>query len=879
MGYVSEKNCKINNNVIVFAFKHDLIKKDYVFQNLTFNKCSVIIFFMRKNEVEDYCMNHIETVIDLTIDSGKITPKNLIHLNDFYSIKNTIDSLVPNNESISNNGNELTGYYKSIFVEGARGTGKTTFLKTVYQYYKEETDVAVLDFFDPTLIENKASIFLTVIALIKKLVFEKLDSCPYKKTDACDRKKWETCMEKLSEGLPVVDEFSGKVSVPNYWDDDFMIMEKGLNSVSSAFDLRKNFKKLVEVSLELLGKKAFLLIIDDADTDCTKTFPLLETLRKYLCIEGFITVVSGNYDLFSLTLKTQYYSRFQSTKNYDAIIENQVNELVEQYFRKVFPIENRIMLQRLKMLLGKYILAPSDPKIQKFSVKYYVSQSDVDTYPLNEYLRLGFYYLGIRNPYQLSVYTDYILNLPLRTLINILRFLREFVSNGEKIYIKDETLITQIFIEELKTHNVDISLVRGFPHSVSGVILKFLLENNELYDYYQLQPISNDVSKNGAIFSLSILLSLYIQKYPELLFSYMIKIGFLRNISVLFTQKSKKDTVKYYYSFESLISHGALFYDTDLKPSMGNMIAYLRSMAKSKYIETFPGVIDVSKIKIAKLLKDKSSIKSYIALFPYTCSYYSEKNKVHEYSIYTLIATVFDILREFSTGVQVPIFIKKKAQPRDYMMTFEKMPEAVKVEKDDKLDEDLDSDLNSSFYSNDFYNELSNWTEYIKRIRAFISIHVLAKACTRMFYSLSHTKIRSNSSPEDIMQNWIIMFFNSVLIEELLENNSWNQGREVTVLTDNSVNAFKQNIETCIKEQICENLTLTKVIISCPLFLEFIDWKNYGIIVKFLEELAAKDHRYLTGKFQTEKYKDNTYCYMKNLLKTRANNTNSSEDK
>ena len=123
------------------------------------------------------------------------------------------------------------------------------------------------------------------------------------------------------------------------------------------------------------------------------------------------------------------------------------------------------------------------------------------------------------------------------------------------------------------------------------------------------------------------------------------------------------------------------------------------------------------------------------------------------------------------------------------------------------------------------------------------------------------------------------MFFNSVLIEELLENNSWNQGREVTVITENSVNAFKKNIETCIKEQICENLTLSKVIISCPLFLEFIDWKNYEIITKFLDELATKDHRYSTGKFQIEKYKDNTYCYMKNLLKTRANNTNPSEDK
>ena len=27
----------------------------------------------------------------------------------------------------------------------------------------------------------------------------------------------------------------------------------------------------------------------------------VETLRKYLCIKGFITIVSGNYDLFSLT--------------------------------------------------------------------------------------------------------------------------------------------------------------------------------------------------------------------------------------------------------------------------------------------------------------------------------------------------------------------------------------------------------------------------------------------------------------------------------------------------------------------------------------------------------------------------------------------------
>lgn len=831
-------------------------------------------------------MDYIETIIDLTIDSNEITQKNLIHLNDFYSITKTIDNLVPKNETTSNNSNELTGYYKSIFVEGARGTGKTTFLKTIYQHYEKNSDVAVLEFFDPTLIENKASIFLTVIALIKKLVFAKLDSCPYKKTDTCKRQKWEACMEKLSEGLPVVDEFSDKVSVPNYWDDDFMIMEKGLNSVSSAFDLRKNFKNLVKVSLEILGKKAFLLIIDDADTDCTKTFPLLENLRKYLCIEGFITIVSGNYDLFSLTLKTKYHSRFQAPSNYNIIIENQVNEFVEQYFRKVFPIANRIMLRRIKMLVGGYIIDSNVAQIQKFSVKYPDSQTEGGAYSLDEYLRRGFYSLGIRNPYQLSAYTDYILNLPLRTLINILHFLRDFVVNttigkDRHIHIKDKILITQIFIEELKNQNIDLALIRGFPHSISGVILKFLLDKNELYDYYQLQPISTDISLNSALFSLSILFSLYIQEYPELIFSYIIKIGFVRNISALFTKKSEKDTVKYYYSFEGLISHGALFYDTDLKPSMGNMIAYLRSMNKAKYIETFPGVLEVPKSKINKLLKDKSSIKSYIALFPYTCSYYSEKNKFHEYSVYTLIATVFDILREFSTGVDVSIFIKKKAQPRDYMMTFERMPEVVGDEKKDKSDEDLYFDTNSSFYSTDFYNELLNWVEYTKRIRDFIPMHVLAKACTRMFYSTSHIKITSRSNIANIMLEWIIMFFNSVLVEELLENNSWNQGHVVAVITENSLNAFKTNIDTCVKEQIYEKLTLTKIIISCPIFLEFIDEKNYRIIAQFLEVLADKDSRYIPGKFQPEKYKDNTYLYLKNLFKGEGNATKTipSEDK
>ena len=822
-------------------------------------------------------MKSVETIIDLTIDSSELTAKNVIHLNDFLTVKENLSKLIPNDVGEIVKENDIEGYYKSIFVEGARGTGKTTFLRTVYQYYVDNDDIAVLDYFDPTLIENKASIFLTVISLIKKKVFAKLNSCPYKNTDLCDRKKWESCMANLSAGLSVVDEFSDNVSVPNYWDDDFMIMEKGLKSVTSAFELRNNFKKLVKISLEILNKKAFLLIIDDADTDCSKTFPLLETLRKYLCIKGFITIVSGNYDLFSLTLKTKYYSRFQSAKNYDISIGKQVTELVEQYFRKVFPVQNRIVLKTLKMLEKSFVLDKDEPKMQSFVVKYMASEKTEDLLPLFEYIRQAFNVFGIKNPYQLSAYTSYIFNLPVRTQLDLFRFFREFVYAGKDIYIKDENHITQIFIEELSNQGIDLALIRGFPHYVPSVILNFLLNKDELFDYYQLQPISNDVSFNGAIFSLNLLLSLYIRKYPDLIFNYMIKIGFVRNISTLFTKKNEKDTAKYYYSLKGVVSNSALLHDIDLKPSMGNIIAYLSSMKRSNIIESIPGVLEISNPKKNKLLKNDSTIQSYIAQFPYTCSFYSNETQVHEYSIYTLLASVFDLLREYSEGTDISSIIKKLSQPRDYMMTFEKNPEAIDTEKRNENENDLILDANESFFYRNFYDELTDWSEYIKRIRDFIPIHVLAKACTRMYYSISHVKLNSRSNIENTMQEWILLFYNSLIIEEVLEDNSWNQGHVVSIITDNTSKTLDQNISICLKEKICEKLILSKIIISCPIFLEFIDLNQAKYVKDFLEELAKKDSRYATGEFQIKKYEDNTYSYLKQVFKSNSNNRNESE--
>ena len=211
-----------------------------------------------------------KAIIDLTIDSREFTEQNVIHKAEFKKVKGFIEKQVKSLKKSCDKEQDFEGIYKNILVEGGRGTGKTTFLKAFFNenIQKELSEVEILPFLDPTKkIEDKSSIFLTIIALIK----DKMKSSFNRKANESGieyrEKCWNDKLEKLAKGLPSINESPRE---PHYWDDDFMIMEKGLSSTSSAFNLRENFKLLVKDSLELLGKKAFLLIVDDVDTDCNK---------------------------------------------------------------------------------------------------------------------------------------------------------------------------------------------------------------------------------------------------------------------------------------------------------------------------------------------------------------------------------------------------------------------------------------------------------------------------------------------------------------------------------------------------------------------------------------------------------------------------------
>lgn len=853
---------------------------------------------MKSEIIENqFPQNSRETaIIDLTIDSRDFTEQNIIHKSEFNKVKNLIKNQIPKSiEKITDKEKDFEGVYKTILVEGGRGTGKTTFLKNFFNknIQEELSEVEILPFLDPTRIEDKSSIFLTVIALIKETVCHKFNDKANEAGIEYRKKCWHDKLEKLAKGLPSINE---SPKTPYYWDDDFMIMEKGLSSTFSAFNLRENFKLLVKDSLELLGKKAFLLIVDDVDTDCNKAWKLLETLRKYLCIQEFITIVSGNIELFSLEVKQEQRKRFNdAAKINQENAEKQVTELTDQYIRKNFPPEYRVSLSNLSYVMNENdIFNYNRPHIE---IKY--DESLYSSRPLKEYIAEILRILGIQNKYQTTAYLDFILTLPLRSQINFYKNFSKIVIsyektriNGTKLFPLEVKEITNLFTEDLIKYNIDDELLYERPYIVNSVILKFLTENerntNWLNDYYQLQPVTLDKSLNSALITLGMVLSTRIYRRPELIFNYMIKIGLVRNVAQI-VYNAQRNNNKYNFSLADMLRYSSMTDDIDLRHSMCVMAAYLRSIT-----EKTPGIFEISENAKNKLFssKNKLSTEFYLAQLPYSCSRDSVNNRdYHEYSIHTLIATVYDIVLAYDSGEDFENILRKNAQPREYLMV------SASSENESNTDDNTEEkflEIQNSVDVEKFRSELQNWLEFSKSLGKYIPPYVLAKVCTRMYYAYSNVELkkgRINKEICDLMQEYILLMFNSVIIEELSEISSEKNmyGKpSFKINRENSIEAFNENIKVLIEKIEIKDIPLCEIIITCPFFLFFIDFSSDKDKNKNIEEFCKKvaNHegvasRFSSGNYNTDFYRNNAFILLKEskikVTKERRNKTKSSK--
>ena len=417
--------------------------------------------------------NSITINIEEGVQTKAFKPKNVIHRKAFKRIEYLIEKNIK--ESKYYNSNEFKRVHNTITINGERGAGKTSFMLTVLEWYKnidndKTKEIEVLDILDPTLISTKQHVFVLVLAMIEKKVNEKY------KEKKCDEnyKKWKESLEKLAKGLNQLDGVGTNPYIQDLWDDSALVMAKGLSMAKEGLDLEKKFHIFVNKSLEILNseKKAFLLFIDDIDTDFSKGWDVLEVLRKYITTPQIITIMAGNFELYEALVRNEKSKLFENLVEFDNKLKsisesngiyinkenyykNQIDELTQQYLIKVMSTINRINLHKLYELLRYTNFELED---NNKSLKTFIKETFRNLY-------------GINYPEYFKVITT----LPLRTIFQWLYFAKIYKDNNDKERFID--INKDIFSSNFYNFGIDsifFEILKDNEHSLNEFTFKFI---------------------------------------------------------------------------------------------------------------------------------------------------------------------------------------------------------------------------------------------------------------------------------------------------------------------------------------------------------------------------------------------------------------------
>jgi hypothetical protein len=345
----------------------------------------------------------------------------LVHQSIYKDLKEKIDNDLKKAHSISKgckNGSVFFDKYQPgsglvYFIDGTRGAGKSTFLcsafKGLSEIGKEENcrKLAPLAYIDPSRLEDNEIILLGVLMELKKII-DKQKPC------LCNEASYKAFREnfkKLAGGLSLF----AKDHHPLQHLDPELFLDHGLTRAGHSKDLRRNFHEVLDHACELIGAEALLIAFDDADTNATHAHRVLECIRNYLDTPRIVTLVTGDLELYSLLVRDHFFNNLGHSK-YDKDDERHqqrvrmVDHLEDQYLLKLFPIQRRYQLRPLGSLLK------DDPNDYALAYENW-SDKCSPLVALDELIRRG---LRIKNTADLTLYREFLLQQPLRSVLQLL---------------------------------------------------------------------------------------------------------------------------------------------------------------------------------------------------------------------------------------------------------------------------------------------------------------------------------------------------------------------------------------------------------------------------------------------------------------------------
>lgn len=807
---------------------------------------------------EDVKINSaIKIDLDRSEKNGVINARELIQRRSYLHLVSQITADIASAENLyAVEDKDFPAYEKypsgsglTYFIDGTRGAGKSTFLRSAFNsLHTEQIKVSALCYIDPSRIENSEIILLTVL----KALAEKVTGLVRSKAIPRDEpvhQKFRNLFKKLAGGLSL---FVKDHSQLQYLDPE-IFLDHGLERAGHSQDLRKNFHSLLDTACELFKIEALVVAFDDADTKATHAIAVLECIRNYLDTPRLVVLVTGDLELYSLLVREHFYSNLNHVKN-EHVEERRyqrvrmVDHLESQYLLKLFPIRRRLQLRPLWNLLEK------PHEINGARVRYTMSSINWtigahERHPnevINDIISLG---LRIKDPNDIMLYREFLLKQPLRSVLQLLSRCAPYLNTGSKnsasaAYAWNDDLseavregLRAMALGSLYKFGIDVDAIAAheLPILIDAVFeLSSQDGDSDTAAYLRPQPSREDLKICFPALAADV--AGLCAKNPAAIIQYMLAGPGSVSLfgQVLRRKELKIDKESLRFQFKQYMGIGRKEDALNWARHATAIIAAPHKPAPQRSLIDF-GVIGLNKDRPEAAKDDKSGHRTITQAI-------NGKQKLPVFALSLIdvsgssnrtYASVFNILGIISRLLSVSNFSQVLSKPFPPLsiscpewegggINFEDDEDELEVHGDDLQDEA------AATAAPVLLTQVKQWILSSKGVSENItpSSILIGKIWTRLYFSLEKAsdKLRpSKLGPANLMQMFALCVVNAFLIEEADHHLSGIAGAKIIDTIDRSnpltsAEKFIINKFPIISGNRAE-LPLTYIIATCPLIL------------------------------------------------------------
>jgi len=731
-----------------------------------------------------------------------------------------------------------------FFIDGTRGAGKTTFLKIAAKKLTrkdlntpvfEKSSLAHLIEIDPSLIETGEHVFFTILFALRDIVIRFLDDKPELKKEKYE--DWRRSLQRIAKGSNVlahrtVTEFA----------DDYLNLNEGLDRARSGLNLETEFHELINDAAEIVGAEAFLITFDDVDTEFKEGWRILELIRRYLQTSRLIVLITGDLQLYTHLVRSRQFENFgQILHVQDSARIHERSQLVDhleqQYLLKLFPLPNRIELLPLSRLV--YASSNNDEKSKtKYFVRYLSSSNRSRTHCVSledmtlDVVKQGFSVVDSRNA---KMYQEYLLSLPVRAVVQILRVYCEADRGSEKAEVISRSLRGTL-LGSLYQAGVDVDALTYHNQSkLIEAVFDVVRKDGEFDTGSYLRPQPSNETLRNAFVSLAAEVASQCYGKPDRAIRYMLQAPGSLALAHLNTPQKIDEIDNFFAVFKKEFSIGRN--EDSLNWARYAAPALLNPFRDSEGVG--PGVIKLSGKRARSAgvgMLDIPDIQ--IVSFHVIKHYVMAKSSRTYLSIFNLLGVMERLL--ILTGSDTSVL------ERDVRALLLKLTNTVTISPPswmsgrtdiEESNRDDDAEMRAEGVDTHAIDQVSpllaRWVidckSHAKRFAP--SSLMLGKIWTRLYFSLSRAQgsIRKRGyGAGSAMHLYVMCLINACLVEELdYGTTSEKVNEEISISRSNPLYSTTPVLRKILKLEASEKplpelLPFTAIILSCPLIEAFL---------------------------------------------------------